>query len=94
MYRLYSEEMPARIGMMYVSRDPGDTGPIRVGDTVTVYVQENVSIYILVEQTNDKSTSGIIIGIGPEPQHRFKDWEHGNKISVPTESITAVIRAA
>ena len=52
------EELPQGWGRLYVGPLPMDTGPVRVGDTVTVKIAADIELYIQVENSTLSFWSG------------------------------------
>ena len=85
------EELPQGWGRLYVGL-PMDTGPIRVGNTVTVKIATDIELYIKVESIGRGTLSGVLVAIGPRPRIKFGDWKVEDRVTVAEQAVRAVIR--
>ena len=84
-------EVPQGWGRLYVGDLPIDTGPIRVGDTVTVKIAPDVELYIKVE-TIGPQLAGVLVAIGPRPRIKYGPWKVEDRVTVAEPAVHAVIR--
>ncbi len=87
------EELPQGWGRLYVGL-PMDTGPIRVGDTVTVKTATDIELYINVESIGHETLRGVLVAIGPRPRIKFGDWKVEDRVIVAEQAVRAVIRTS
>ena len=85
------EELPQGWGRLYVGLHM-DTGPIRVGDTVTVKTATDIELYINVESIGHGTLRGVLVAIGPRPRIKFGDWKVEDRVTVAEQAVRAVIR--
>jgi hypothetical protein len=88
------EELPQGWGRLYVGPLPMDTGPIEIGDTVTVKIATDIELYIKVESIGRGTLSGVLVAIGPRPRIKFGDWKVEDRVTVAEQAVRAVIRSA
>jgi hypothetical protein len=86
------EELPQGWGRLYVGSLPMDTGPIRVGDTVTVKIAADIELYIQVESIEHQTLGGVLVAIGPRPRIKFGDWKVEDRVIVAEQAVRTVIR--
>ncbi len=85
------QEVPQSWGRLYVGDLPIDTGPIRVGDTVTVKIASDVELYIKVE-TLGPQLGGILVAIGPRPRIKYGPWKVEDHVTFAEQAVRVVIR--
>ena len=86
------EEPPQGWGRLFVGPLPMETGPVRVGDTVTVKIATDIELYIQVESIRRGTLSGVLVAIGPRPRIKFGDWKVEDRVTVAEQAVRAVIR--
>ena len=86
------EELPQGWGRLYVGPLPIDTGPVSVGDTVTVKIATDIELYIQVESTKRGILGGVLVAIGPRPRIKFGEWKVEDRVTVAEQAVRAVIR--
>ena len=86
------EDLPQGWGRLYVGPLPIDTGPVSVGDTVTVKIATDIELYIQVESTKRGILGGVLVAIGPRPRIKFGEWKVEDRVTVAEQAVRAVIR--
>ncbi len=86
------EELPEGWSMLYVGGLPLNTGPIRVGDTVSVKLATDIDLYIQVESIEHPRIKGVLVAIGPRPRIKYRDSKVGDHVTVVAQAVRAVIR--
>ena len=86
------EELPQGWGRLYVGPLPIDTGPVSVGDTVTVKIATDIELYMQVESTKRGILGGVLVAIGPRPRIKFGEWKVEDRVTVAEQAVRAVIR--
>jgi hypothetical protein len=86
------EALPQGWGRLYVGGLPVDTGPIIIGDTVTVKISADKELFVKVESSEHGTIRGVLVAIGPRPRIKLGDWKVGDKVTVSEDAVRAVIR--
>jgi hypothetical protein len=86
-----AEPLPEGWTKLYVGVPPA-TGPIRVGNTVTVKLAGNIDLYIRVTSVDGATVRGILAAIGPRPRIKYGPWKVEEPVAVAEGLVWTVIR--